>query len=218
MKLLVLLSVCSCLALNAWTQPRPCVSPPWITGGISMSMKDGAKTSSGMFTYDGWGQQVRFRNFETEHSTTHFTDLLMNFKQKVIYEIDHASQTCKKKSLETSFHPMQVPPDSLFFGQAIMGTTSIPAGGLLVNNWVGEVSEIKAQYMLIFSEYTCLPITAMVHRPGLGWTAISFFNQVLTVLDPSDFTPPAFCQNAVFEGTENTDFIKAIHSVIEQNI
>ncbi|KAL7887018.1 hypothetical protein AOLI_G00047390 [Acnodon oligacanthus] len=214
MKLLVLLSICSCLALKGCAQPTPCVSPPWITGGISMSTKDGAKISSGIFAYDGWGQQVRFKSFEAEHNTTHFTDLLMNFKQKVLYEIDHASQTCKKKTLETSFHPMQVPPNSLFFGQAIMGTTSVPAGGVLVNNWVGEITEIQANYLLVFSEYTCLPITVLIHIPDQGWTAMSFFNQVLTVVDPSEFIPPAFCQNVASEETDSIDFIRAIQSII----
>ncbi|XP_017562290.1 ependymin-2-like [Pygocentrus nattereri] len=216
MELLVLLSICYCLALKACAQPTPCteVSPPWITGGISTSTKDGAKTSSGIFTYDGWGQQVHFRNFEAEHNTTHFTDLLMNFKQKVVYEINHTSQTCKMKTLETSFHPMQVPPNSLFFGQAIMGTTSVPASGVLVNNWVGEISEIQANYVLVFSAYMCLPITALIHRPDQGWIAISFFYQVLTVVDPSKFIPPAFCQNVASEETDSTDFIRAIQSVI----
>uniref|UniRef100_A0A3B1IGD3 Ependymin-2-like n=1 Tax=Astyanax mexicanus TaxID=7994 RepID=A0A3B1IGD3_ASTMX len=174
MKLLVLLSVCSCLALNAWTQPRPCgngfsQSFKKLFSLLLWSMKDGAKTSSGMFTYDGWGQQVRFRNFETEHSTTHFTDLLMNFKQ-----IDHASQTCKKKSLETSFHPMQVPPDSLFFGQIVLGTGSVAGMGLLANTWYGEIPQIQATYTLVFSDNACVPLSGTYSSPESGTIIIRF--------------------------------------------
>ncbi|XP_076826261.1 ependymin-2 [Brachyhypopomus gauderio] len=213
MKLLLLLYICSCLAENLWAQPRPCVSPPRITGGISTTTKDGAKTSSGVFTYDSRDQLVRFRNFELQHNTTHYTDLLMNFKQKFIIEIDHISQTCRKRALDTPFHPMQVPPTSVFLGQAFMGTTSIPAGGLLVNNWVGEISEIQGKYMFVFSEYTCLPIIAMIYVPGLEWTAVSFFNQVLMV-NSNDFTLPAFCQEAMFEETGYTNFMKAIRSAV----
>ncbi|KAI4895305.1 hypothetical protein NFI96_011142 [Prochilodus magdalenae] len=169
--------------------------------------------STGIFTYDGWGQQFRFRNFETVDNISYFTDLLMDFKQNIVYEINNANQTCKKKTLVTSFNPIQVPPDSVFAGQAIMGTTSIPEGGVLVNNWVGEVPEIQVKYMFIFSEYTCLPVTVMIHTPEFNWSAISFFNQVLTVVDPSDFIPPAFCENAVPEETDKTDFVRALASV-----
>lgn len=59
--------------------------------------------------------------------------------QKVYYEIDWSKMSCKKKPLDTTFIPMQVPFDAQMTGQVFLGSSSSWGMGVLVNNWYGEL-------------------------------------------------------------------------------
>ncbi|XP_051971021.1 ependymin-like [Xyrauchen texanus] len=210
MKCLILLFI-SCTLISA--QPQPCTSPGQYVGSMSLTAADGIITSAATYSYDSHDEKLRFRNYMTILGETVYTDLLMHFKEGVMYEIDYSSFSCEKKVLESSFHPMQVPPDAVFMGQVVLGTTSVPGLGLLTNSWVGGIPELQAEYMLTFTEFTCLPVSAMVYMPNTGWITISFYNHQLGDPNPKDFTPPFFCQTAVLEELEDlpkTNFWKAI--------
>ncbi|XP_048021350.1 ependymin-like [Megalobrama amblycephala] len=192
-------------------QPRPCESPAQYVGSMSMTAADGIITSAATYSYDAHAQQIRVRNYMTIFNETILMDLLMHFKQGVMYEIDYSRLRCEKKALETSFHPTRVPADAAFMGQVILGTTSVAGLGLLTNSWVGEIPEIQAQYMLTFAEFTCLPISASVFTPQTGWITMSFYNHLLGVQNPQDFVPPFFCPaSASDEHLPKTNFLKAV--------
>lgn len=87
----------------------------------------------------------------------------------------------------------------------------------------------SAQYMLTFTEFTCLPVSAMVFTPQTGWITFrssisshtrhrsyfifhhhsltslwclwsrSFYNHLLGVQNPQDLVPPFFCPTAAPE-------------------
>lgn len=56
-----------------------------------------------------------------------------------MYEINRKDKTCKKSPLKTDFQPMAVPKDASLLGQAILGSSSGPGQGLLVNTWMGDL-------------------------------------------------------------------------------
>ncbi|XDV48178.1 hypothetical protein PO909_017639 [Leuciscus waleckii] len=147
----------------------------------------------------------------TIYNETILMDLLMHFRQGIMYEIDYSRLHCEKKVLETRFHPTRVPADASFMGQVILGTTSVPGLGLLTNSWVGEIPEIQAQYMLTFTEFTCLPVSASVFTPQTGWITMSFYNHLLGVQNPQDFVPPFFCPASTQDQhLPKTNFMKAL--------
>ena len=54
-----------------------------------------------------------------------------------MYMIDEAKRTCFKRVLTDSFHPMEIPKDATLLGQVVLGSSSAPGEGLLVNSWTG---------------------------------------------------------------------------------
>lgn len=59
--------------------------------------------------------------------------------QGVMYEINRNNKTCKKSPLKTEFQPLAIPKDATLLGQAILGSSSGPGQGLLVNTWMGDL-------------------------------------------------------------------------------
>ncbi|XP_045903310.1 ependymin-2-like [Micropterus dolomieu] len=90
---------------------------------------------------------------------------------KVYYEIDWSKLSCKKKALDTTFIPMQVPPDAKLIGQAFMGSSSSWGMGVLVNTWTGDLPE-SGKYMTIFTETGCIPVNFTGYTPASGWTTV----------------------------------------------
>ncbi|XP_072534997.1 ependymin-like [Salminus brasiliensis] len=211
MKLLVLLSICSCLALNAWTEPTPCASPPLLVGSIAITGKEGTFTSAGQYEYDGVREQIRIRDFGIYDNKVFSVDLLMLFKEGVVYEIDTARSTCKKFALKSSFHPMRIPTNAKFLSEIVLGTSSLPDMGLPITTWEGEDTEIEAKYVLTFTANACLPVSAVIQTKEFGSITISFYNQLLT-LHPTDFVPPSFCEAVPLEKLPGTDFFSVLNS------
>ncbi|KAL0189836.1 hypothetical protein M9458_016935, partial [Cirrhinus mrigala] len=59
----------------------------------------------------------------------------------VAYTIDYKNRTCQKNPLHTAFHPSQIPCNASLLSQVILGGSSAPGEGLLVNTWTGDVPE-----------------------------------------------------------------------------
>lgn len=49
--------------------------------------------------------------------------------------------SCKKLPLDSTFIPMQVPPDAKLVGQAFLGSSSSWGSSLLVNTWQGALAQ-----------------------------------------------------------------------------
>uniref|UniRef100_A0A1A8F3M1 Ependymin n=1 Tax=Nothobranchius korthausae TaxID=1143690 RepID=A0A1A8F3M1_9TELE len=197
--LLVCFSV-SCLALR----PRPCVSPPLLTGELSVTSQDGKLDAFAKYTYDALGQRVRLREGGSyENKTFHF-DVLLLYKHRVMYVINNRNHTCSKKRLDTHFHPLMIPRNSSLLGQVVLGSSSGPGQGLLVNTWVGELHmrNRTAKYMSTVTEFGCIPVTTLFHTEETGWVVTNFFNNVVGITDPGLLIPPSFCKNAELEKEE----------------
>ncbi|KAJ8384923.1 hypothetical protein AAFF_G00197310 [Aldrovandia affinis] len=160
----------------------------------------------GKYNYDALGNRVRFREFGLKDGMPFQNDRLMLFEEGVSYEINWPFG-CKKRALETSFQPMQVPSNATFMGQVIVGSSSMPLQGLLVNNWVGELPEMQAKYMASFTAIGCLPLSTIYYTNETGYMSISFHNIVHGIDNPQVFFPPAICKHAELKG--KTDFFGA---------
>ncbi|KAL6110311.1 uncharacterized protein ACO6RY_19418 [Pungitius sinensis] len=214
------ISVLSCLSLALTTAaaqgPKPCVSPELMSGGFTLMDAGGLYMSTGTVSYDAIGQRMRVRNFPLVGNETFPMDQLMLFNQKVYYEIDWSKLSCKKKALDTTFIPMQVPSDAKLMGQVFMGSSSLWGMGVLTNTWYGELPQ-NGQYSFVFTEIGCIPVTWSVYTPASGWVAVSTFNWVLGNTNPMDYSPPFFCGKAELEENETPDtFFSALQSLAKQ--
>lgn len=56
-----------------------------------------------------------------------------------MYEINDKAKTCQKKPLKAAFEPLKIPDGAKFIGQFVIGSSSGPGEGLLVNSWAGDI-------------------------------------------------------------------------------
>ncbi|XP_070782351.1 ependymin-like [Enoplosus armatus] len=202
------LAVLSCLSLllaaAVAQQPKPCVVPPLMSGGLTVMA--GNVMSTGTISYDAFGERMRVRNFGVAGNHTLALDQIMLFKQKVYYEIDWRKFSCKKKALDTTFIPLHVPSDAKLMGQVFMGSSSSWGMGVLVNTWYGDLPQ-NGTYSSIFTEIGCIPMTFTAYTPASGWTTISTFNWVVGNSNPMDYIPPFLCAKSKLDETETPDTI-----------
>nr|WAJ59542.1 epdl2.4 protein [Paramormyrops sp. MAG]WAJ59545.1 epdl2.4 protein [Paramormyrops sp. MAG] len=211
MRALSLLAVCLGLVAVATEKPHPCKSPPLMVGRLAVVYPEGKFVAYERFSYDALGQQIRVRALIVDHNQTSFVDLLLLYKEGVSYEISYQNQTCKKTPLKTPFLPIEIPPDAKLLGRVVLGTSSAPGMGVLVNSWTGAVPELKAKYKLTFTEFGCLPISSLNHVENVGLILTSFYDMVIGIEDPDEFIPPPFCDKAELQQTESEkvkDFLR----------
>ncbi|XP_059187759.1 ependymin-like isoform X2 [Centropristis striata] len=211
------ISVLSCLSLvlaaASAQAPKPCVAPALMSGGFTIMDANGLYMSTGTISYDTIGQRMRVRTQGLTGNQTTSLDQLMIFNQGVYYEINWSRLSCKKKALDGSFKPMQVPSDAKLMGQIFLGSSSSWGMGVLVNNWYGELPQ-NGQYSMVFTEIGCIPCTMSAYTPASGWVTISTFNWIIGNTNPMDYNPPFFCAKAKLEETETPHtFFTAMQSL-----
>ncbi|XP_041738353.2 ependymin [Coregonus clupeaformis] len=192
-----------CLAVGCLAQaPHQCRSPPLLTGALSVANEKFYANSK--YTYDAMGKRIRFKEIGSYENKTFGIDALLLFREGVMYMINHRNKTCTKERLKREdFHPMEIPADAALLGQVILGSSSGPGQGLLVNTWYGEVATPsgKDKWMSTFTEFGCIPVSSTYYTDKTGWTLTTFFNIVIGIMDPQEFFPPKFCQGAKLDET-----------------
>ncbi|XP_029609445.1 ependymin [Salmo trutta] len=193
-----------CLAVGCLAQaPHPCRSPPLLTG--AMSVANEKVNAYAKYDYDALGERIRFKEMGSYENKTFGLDALLLFREGVMYTINHKNRTCKKDRLKKEdFHPMEIPADATLLGQVILGSSSGPGQGLLVNTWYGERATPtggKDKWLSTFTEFGCIPVSTTYYTDKTGWVLTTFFNIVVGIDDPQQFFPPKFCQGAELDAT-----------------
>ncbi|KAI4808164.1 hypothetical protein KUCAC02_000231 [Chaenocephalus aceratus] len=197
MKLLIL----SCLLAGCLAQkPRPCSSPPLLTGALAMSTQKENMWVYAKYLYDEMGQRIRLMERGTYENKTFSYDLLLLYREATVYEIHRHNRTCNKMPLKGVFQPMAIPKDASLLGQVILGSSSGPGEGLLVNTWTGDLPEKAGKFMSTVTEFGCIPVSTLFHTDRFGWMVLSYFDNVIGILDPQDLIPPPYCQHCGDEG------------------
>lgn len=65
--------------------------------------------------------------------------------QGVFYEIDSKNQSCQKKALHCSMHPLDIPDDAKFIASFNLGSPTIEGEGIKLNVWTGSLSGMKGK-------------------------------------------------------------------------
>ncbi|XP_037333550.1 ependymin-like 1 [Pungitius pungitius] len=200
--LLVCLSV-GCLA----QRPHPCESPPLLTGSLSVATASEKLMAYAKYSYDALGKRIRITEFGAYENKTFHLDVLLLFRQGVMYKINQKNQTCLKKPLNAHFHPLEIPRNASLLGQVVLGSSSGPGQGVLVNTWGGELQMKKgpAKYMSTVTEFGCIPVSTLFHTDKSGWMVTNFFNNVIGLVEPQRLIPPRFCQGVELEKSRDED-------------
>ncbi|XP_075943146.1 ependymin-2-like [Anarhichas minor] len=206
---MMLLVVLTCLLAGCLAQgPHPCSSPPLLSGSLSVSTQNEKLWTYGRYLYDALGQRIRIMELGAYENKSFTYDALLLYREKTMYEINEHDRTCKKKPLKTDFHPMAIPKDASLLGQYVLGSSSGPGEGLLVNTWTGDLPDKTGKFMSTVTEFGCVPISTVAHTSQYGWVVTSFLNNVLGISDPGQLNPPDFCLDEEMRADEEqTDFL-----------
>ncbi|XP_041635966.1 ependymin-like [Cheilinus undulatus] len=193
MKILVALA---CLLAGCLAQkPHPCESPPLMTGALTVSTQNEKLWVYAKYLYDALGRRLRMFEFGTLNNKTFTADYLLLYREQVFYEINHENRTCKKSPLKIDFVPIGVPEGATLLGQGIVGSSSGPGQGLLVNTWWGDLPT-GGNYMSTVTEFGCIPVSVASKTQEYGWMVLNYFNNVIGITDPNLLNPPEFCPSA----------------------
>uniref|UniRef100_A0A8P4KG58 Ependymin n=1 Tax=Dicentrarchus labrax TaxID=13489 RepID=A0A8P4KG58_DICLA len=203
MRVLILLV---CLSAGCLAQrPQKCKSPPLMTGSFSVSTQSEKLMAYARYSYDALGKRIHLREIGSYNNKTFRFDVLLLYRQGVMYKINYRNRTCCKKPLSVDFHPLEIPQNASLLGQVVLGSSSGPGQGVLVNTWAGELQMKKGKgtYMSTVTEFGCVPVSTLFHTDRSGWVVTSFFNNVIGLVDPGQLNPPFFCKDAQLEEDED---------------
>ncbi|XP_023804627.1 ependymin-2 [Oryzias latipes] len=169
MKLAVVLAcfVVFCLA----EKPLPCTSPPLLTGGLTVTTQNEKVGIFGKYLYDAVGQRVRLFDIGSFQNQTFTADVLLHYTEAAMYEIDDAKRTCKKSPLKADFQPLKIPQDAFLVSRTVLGSSSVPEQGLLVNNWYGKLPDKSGNFVSIVTKLGCFPVRSSYQTKEFGWVA-----------------------------------------------
>ncbi|XP_056156453.1 ependymin-like 1 [Lampris incognitus] len=162
------------LALGCLAQrPRPCRSPPLLTGALTVSTQNERLWAYAKYMYDALGQRIRLKEIGNFDNKTFTYDALLLYREGVMYQIDENKRRCSKQAIMGDFHPMAIPKNASLVGQVVLGSSSAPGQGLLVNSWSGSLPN-KGSYITTVTEFGCIPVTTYYHSSDFGWVVTRY--------------------------------------------
>uniref|UniRef100_A0A3Q3KZ19 Ependymin-like 1 n=1 Tax=Labrus bergylta TaxID=56723 RepID=A0A3Q3KZ19_9LABR len=189
MKIFVALA---CLLAGCLAQrPHPCESPPLLTGGFSVFAQNDDLFGLGKYLYDAIGERIRVFELVTLDNQTFTYDVLANYREQVLYQINEKDKTCQKSPLKANFMPLGVPPGSSLVAQSVLGDSSRPGK----DSWSTPGQEIR-RFMTTVTEFGCVPVTFVYQLKPYGWMHVSYFDNVIGITNPDQLNPPSFCSDA----------------------
>lgn len=198
-----------CLSVGCLAQrPKPCTSPSLFSGSFSVTSQREQLMVYARYSYDALRQRVFLKEFGSFKNQTFHISAILLYREGVMYQFSYRNRTCIKRPLSVDFQPLEVPKNASLMGQFVLGASSGPGQGVLVNAWAGEVpmGPKKAKYVTTVTVSGCIPLSNVFYTDQTGWLLTSFFNGVVGLVDPAYFIPPTFCQEAKLEMQEPVHF------------
>ncbi|XP_003971162.1 ependymin [Takifugu rubripes] len=195
----LLVFICLAAATHADHHHHPC-HPPNVTGFMSVLSMKGEVKAYGAITYDSTANKLRFRSNESQPTNGSLgLDLLMFFNEGIFYEIDSKNESCEKKKLHCSMHPLDVPDGAKFYSLMSAGNPSINGEGLKVNIWTGQIPDSKGYYSASVT-MGCLPLSSFYFTES-GSFLFSLMEIENEIKDPDLLVVPSICLGQPLEET-----------------
>ncbi|WP_170076011.1 hypothetical protein, partial [Paraclostridium dentum] len=120
------------------------------------------------------------------------------FEKDVYYELDGKNESCKKKSLQSHKHPMEVPTDATHVDELYLGSPDKSDQGLRVRMWSGNMSDndahhSQAHYSIMTTSCGCITVSCTYHSEKND-LVFSFFN-VKPEAEEQVFNLPDYCDD-----------------------
>ncbi|KAK2828480.1 hypothetical protein Q5P01_019514 [Channa striata] len=178
---------------------QPCHSPN-MTGFMSVMNLKGEVKAFGSFTYDATAKKLRFKSNDSQPTnTSQALDLLMFFEEGTLYEIDTKNQSCEKKTLQCTMHPLDIPDDATFVSEINSGSASILEEQLKLTMWKGSMLDNKGHYCMSVTS-GCLPVNVFYFTEPTSFF-ISITDVEKDIKDPDLLAVPFFCHGQPVEET-----------------
>ncbi|MCI4394627.1 hypothetical protein PGIGA_G00171290 [Pangasianodon gigas] len=208
-----------CLCPMAWASSsrEPCRSPSKISGMLCVSSTKDDTVAWGDFKYDATHKHLRFVEDSSKSNKTSHLDVLIHFDEGVMYELDSKNESCKKQSLPSHKHPMEVPADATHVDELYMGSPDKSEQGLRVRMWSGNISDHDAHhsqaahYSIMTTSCGCITVSCTYHSEKND-LIFSFFNVETEIDDMQVFNPPDYCESmAIEEASDDHSFFDLFH-------
>jgi len=180
--------------------PPGCQAPALFTADLfAVDTERGGVQIQARYYYDYFLQRKARREVVNANSTQTFYQVieLWQYDGGVYYEINQQTQACVKGKLNGPFVPHGVFPNSTFQGNYVIGSSSQPGSGLLIEAWATNFTSPQGniQWFATFSQFDCFPIRDQYIFPGNQpqFFIEEFFNGVNGITDPNAFVPPPQC-------------------------
>uniref|UniRef100_A0A8C6WZQ6 Ependymin-like 1 n=1 Tax=Neogobius melanostomus TaxID=47308 RepID=A0A8C6WZQ6_9GOBI len=144
------------------------------------------------YEYDAIEERIRIYEVGTFQNQSFTYDVLLLFREGVMYEIDDQSFKCVKRAITGDFQPIEVPASATLLGSAVIGSSSGHGEGLLVNTWTGQAPD-GGKYILTMTDFGCIPVSNVLQTEPFNWMIFSYINTVIGIADPDTLNPPPFC-------------------------
>ena len=116
-------------------QPKPCTSPQQWEGRVFDINEKQKVTLQGIISYDATYHRTRvIEDIQTSHDDIVLDVLeLHDAKLQFIYNLKY--QNCSRLPIEHPWKDYGIPENATSYGEAYIGTSSIPGAGVLVTLW-----------------------------------------------------------------------------------
>ncbi len=116
-------------------QPLPCTSPPQWEGRLFDSNEQRHITLQGRISYDSVYHRARIvENIEASGEELAL-DVLTLYDAKIQFVYDLKSQNCTRRAITEPWRDFGILPDDRSYGEAYIGSSAFPGGGLLITIW-----------------------------------------------------------------------------------
>lgn len=117
-------------------RPVPCASPPQWEGRIFDSNEKQHASLQGGISYDSVYHRTRIvENIEASGEQIAF-DILTLFDAKIQFLFDLRHRNCTRLPVNEPWRNFGILPEDQSLGEAYLGSSAIPGGGLLVTMWL----------------------------------------------------------------------------------
>jgi len=121
------------------------------------------------------------------------------FREHKAYDLNLKTRVCTTRDIHHHFHPLHIPREAHFIGEAIVGTNAFDGAGVLTTHWHHHNDTEKTEWFGVYTDRDigCLPVSDHFSDPQIGTVRTDFFDIVLGISDPNVFVPPHECDQAV---------------------
>jgi len=120
------------------------------------------------------------------------------FREHKAYDYNLKTKVCTSRTIDHRFHPIHIPHNAHFVGDAIVGTNAFDGAGVLTTHWEHHNDTEHWSWFGVFTDRSigCIPVFDHFHDERIGSVRTEFFDVVLGISDPNIFVPDQSCPHS----------------------